>query len=126
MIISHKHKYIFVKAQKVAGTSVQDALAKECGPNDIVIGRGTDNGSKYGLNEHSTPKAIKNFVGDDVFNAYRKIVIVRNPWDMFVSLYFHAHKSVKILCPMYFEDFIKWNLDGAYPMNENFWIMNGR
>ena len=36
MIISHRHKFIFLKAQKVAGTSVEVALAQHCGEDDIV------------------------------------------------------------------------------------------
>lgn len=36
MIISHKHKYIFLKTQKTAGTSVEIALSKYCGPDDII------------------------------------------------------------------------------------------
>ncbi|WP_298976327.1 hypothetical protein [uncultured Roseobacter sp.] len=36
MIVSHKHKFIFVKNRKVAGTSMEVALAKICGPDDIL------------------------------------------------------------------------------------------
>ena len=36
MIISHKHKYIFIKTYKTASTSVEIALSKYCGPNDIL------------------------------------------------------------------------------------------
>ena len=36
MIISHKHKFIFLKTRKTAGTSVEAFLAKFCGPNDIL------------------------------------------------------------------------------------------
>ena len=40
MIISHKHKFIFVKTRKTAGTSVQEALERICGPDDIVTQTG--------------------------------------------------------------------------------------
>ncbi|MBV1896472.1 MAG: sulfotransferase family 2 domain-containing protein [Rhodobacteraceae bacterium] len=35
-MISHKHKFIFLKTGKTAGTSVEIALSKFCGANDIV------------------------------------------------------------------------------------------
>ena len=36
MIISHKHKFIFIKPIKVGGTSIEIALAKHCGVDDII------------------------------------------------------------------------------------------
>ncbi len=36
MIISHSHKFIFLKTTKTAGTSIEIALSKFCGPNDII------------------------------------------------------------------------------------------
>lgn len=36
MIISHKHKFIFVKTVKTAGTSIEVFLSQHCGPEDVL------------------------------------------------------------------------------------------
>lgn len=36
MIISHEHKFIFLKTRKTAGTSLDVALSRTCGPEDII------------------------------------------------------------------------------------------
>jgi hypothetical protein len=36
MIVSHKQQFVFLKAQKCAGTSIELALAQVCGPNDVL------------------------------------------------------------------------------------------
>jgi hypothetical protein len=36
MIISHEHKFIFIKTKKTAGTSIELALSQLCGPDDII------------------------------------------------------------------------------------------
>ena len=42
MIISHKHKFIFFKTRKTAGSSIQVSLAKYCGEDDIITGQYRD------------------------------------------------------------------------------------
>ncbi len=36
MIVSHEHKFIFIKTAKTAGTSIEVFLSQQCGPDDIV------------------------------------------------------------------------------------------
>jgi hypothetical protein len=36
VIISHRHRFIFIKTEKTAGTSIELALARICGPDDVI------------------------------------------------------------------------------------------
>jgi hypothetical protein len=36
MILSHEHKFIFLKTTKTAGTSIEIALSEFCGPRDVI------------------------------------------------------------------------------------------
>jgi hypothetical protein len=36
MIISHEHRFIFLKTKKTAGTAIEAALSELCGPHDVV------------------------------------------------------------------------------------------
>ena len=36
MIVSHRHKFIFIKTNKTAGTAIEAALSELCGPEDII------------------------------------------------------------------------------------------
>ncbi|MCP4295093.1 MAG: sulfotransferase family protein, partial [Proteobacteria bacterium] len=102
MIISHKHKFIFIKPLKVAGTSLEISLARHCDSNDVITPltsfseksdesaytHSARNYKKEGYFNHITPAEIKNKVGEKVWNEYFKITVVRNPWDQIVSRYF--------------------------------------
>lgn len=36
MIICHRHRFIFLKTRKTAGTSIEIALSRFCGPEDVI------------------------------------------------------------------------------------------
>lgn len=79
MILSHRHKFIFIKPKKVGGTSIEIALSKFCGPEDVLtpispkdeanrenLGFVTKQRFRKGLNEYSK-KDLKRLI----FNARR-------------------------------------------------------
>jgi hypothetical protein len=137
MIISHKHEFILIKPRKVAGSSLVVALGKHCGNQDIVSKiLGVDDHQRRnssGLCEHMTPISIKEFVGDDIWSSYFKIVPIRNPWDAVVS-FFYWNKRNEVLANnqiidcKFMDEFKKFVLHGRKKPLANdlrFWTIDG-
>lgn len=73
MIISHKHKFIFLHCRKVAGSSITSLLNPYLGPNDIQVGAWIESiksGGRYNklaihnsfINKDGRKKFTKNFL----------------------------------------------------------------
>lgn len=110
VLVSHKHKFIYIKNYKVAGTSVETMFEKYCIDDDEhcpthmtseknskagIIGSRTgpyeppsDEYKKSKWKMHKSATFIKKELGDDVFDSYYKFCVVRNPWDVAVSSYY--------------------------------------
>jgi hypothetical protein len=94
-MISHKHKCIFVHIPKCGGTSLENVIwpmpRKE---SDLWMGFISAYHNRYqtGGLQHLFATHILQEVGKDIFEAYFKFTIVRNPWDKAVSQYFYMKK----------------------------------
>jgi hypothetical protein len=92
MIISHKHKFIFVKTVKTAGTSIEIFLSQHCGPLDVVTPIIPHVEPHYprnhqGYYNHMPAYEIRERVGLDIWNSYFKFCVERNPWEKTLSWY---------------------------------------
>ena len=104
MLISPQHRFIFFKPLKCAGSSVEFSLLKHCSehalctggtPGEVQMGYVELNnhtftdGKKYHLfNSHTWPALFFERIANTAqWNDYKKISIVRNPWDTVVSWY---------------------------------------
>ena len=94
MIISHKHKFIFIHIPKCAGTSITRALLPILGEQDLVLGctpeaerLHKENLKNGGPTKHWKAKQILEHVGLETWNSYFKFCFIRNPWDLMVSRY---------------------------------------
>lgn len=92
MILSHRHRFIFIKTLKTAGTSIEVALARHCGPDDIVtpinppVG-GHQPRNAEGYYNHIGAADIRARAGTEIWDSYFKFAFERNPWDKVVSYY---------------------------------------
>jgi hypothetical protein len=112
MILSHTHKYIFIKSTKTAGTSIEAALSNHCQGNDIVtpLGDYAFNRDETGawvhksMNEgnyqqHDDARTIRDSVPPEVWANYFKFSIARNPWERTLSRFFWNHRNDPSLKP---------------------------
>jgi len=132
-IISFKHQFIFIRPVKMAGTSLEIALSRFCGEDDIISVFGFAKSNRlrahhYGypvrdkirtgatseeMDGHAPADKIMRLCGRHVFCRFLKIAVVRNPYDWVVS--FYAWKNQRRLIGRSQEgvisDFRAWCLD---------------
>tara|TARA_R110001592_G_scaffold362966_1_gene679064 strand:+ start:864 stop:2381 length:1518 start_codon:yes stop_codon:yes gene_type:complete len=141
MIISYKHKFIFMKTRKTAGSSIQKALIPFCGPDDIITPDAESletarNVDKFFTNHPHPPiRDVRQFVGDDIWNSFFKFAIVRNPWSLVVSRY-HWNKrgkecsvdDFKVFLKKYCSDEAYWGPAHFYvnDLQQNYTTINGK
>jgi Sulfotransferase family len=103
VIISYKHKFIFLKIRKTGSSSIQMALSAACGLDDIIVGddsllngpnvdRNID--KAFSRNPHVNLRQLKMGVPDQMWHAFFKFAFVRNPWDLVVSRYHWERKGM--------------------------------
>jgi hypothetical protein len=89
MIVSHRHKFIFVHLGRTGGRSLTTALAEHCGDSDVItkVRSSCPARNAAGFGRHDSAAAIRAKVGEGVWNDYFKFAFERNPWDKIVSRY---------------------------------------
>lgn len=121
MIVSHAHRFIFLKSRKTAGTSVEIALSRVCGPDDTITpvleadeatraaygGRGPQHFESPPLPRrawnHMPASMVRQLVGRETWRHYLTFSIERNPWDALVSLH---HWRMREGTTTTFEEFV--------------------
>lgn len=97
MIVSHKHKFIFIKTRKTAGTSIEVFLSAHCGHHDIVTPirphvEPHKPRNNEGFYNHMPGHEIRKQIGADKWHEYFKFCVERNPWDKVLSFYHFINK----------------------------------
>lgn len=98
MIISHRHKFIFIKTKKTAGSSIEHYLYNYLGDTDILIGSELDDTPSINAvtkSRHKGWRWISQHYTSEWQN-YFKFAVVRNPWDVLVSAFFYLQRWNRI------------------------------
>ncbi|MCQ6274872.1 sulfotransferase family 2 domain-containing protein [Bacillus sp. V3B] len=130
MIISHKHKFIFIKTKKTAGTSIEISLSRFCGEDDIItpiypkedeniraeLGKFPQNYvikvqennqiKQKEFYNHMPAKDIKELIGVDIWGSYYKFCFERNPWDKVISAYFFVATKEEITFEQFLDSYL--------------------
>jgi hypothetical protein len=100
VIVSHRHRLIFVKTYKTAGTSIELFMGRHVGADAIVTpikpsvdrheARNFESPDDAGLpfRNHLPADTLRSLLGSDVWNSYTSFCVERNPWDQVVSTFF--------------------------------------
>ena len=108
MIASHARRFVFIKTRKTAGTSLEIALSRHCGPDDIVtrispedevlraaaggVGPQHDDTdpSSYA---HMGARRVIEVIGRQAWDDYFTFAVERNPFDVVASSYRYSARK---------------------------------
>lgn len=92
MIVSDRHKFIFIHVPRSAGTSMHHAL--RTWETRWTKWRLDYSKAQWGRSyPHYLAREIHPIVGDKRFESYAKLAFVRNPWDRIVSRYYYLRRQ---------------------------------
>jgi hypothetical protein len=125
MILSHKLKFIFLKTNKTAGTSIEIALSKYCGPEDIItpisppdeetrksLGYpGPQNYQPYPLSAYSLRELARYFIKgkrklkffNHITASELKPLIDEHIWDQYFKFCFERNPWDRVISQYYFQ-----------------------
>lgn len=127
MLISRKHKFIFIHLYKNAGSSITNALlpfAQDDDPADSNLP--PFNPQPYHI--HISAADLAAHLGAEAFSRYFSFSIVRNPWDWQVSLYsfmrtYKAHRQHAMALKFQnFKEYLRWRCAEEVRLQKDFLV----
>lgn len=135
MLVSHRHRFIFIHIYKTAGTSLRRALEPfaEGRLRRRVAGVTRRAGLPFPREapRHLTARQIRERLGPELFDRYFKFAFVRNPWAWQVSLYHYVlgqrdHRQGDFIRGLGgFDPYIRWRVAEEVRLQRDFLIGDG-
>lgn len=125
MLLSIRHRFLFVHIAKTGGTSIRAALKQTKWRDPFNLPMAVCSrlsalcshriASK--LPRHAKAIAAREMLPREFYDRLFKFAFVRNPWDLQVSSYHHIRRERPHLIDHIhsFEDFMRWKLDPDRP-----------
>jgi len=125
MLLSPRHRFLFVHIAKTGGTSVREALARQRRRDPWYLAMALCSRLSHWsghrlatkLPRHAKIIAAQELLPREFFDSLFKFAFVRNPWDLQVSSFHHIRRER----PHYlgghtdFASFLRWKLDPERP-----------
>jgi hypothetical protein len=149
MLISHLHRFIYMKTFKTAGTSVELYFERYCADPDrefeerhereaevsrwgIIGARGQEFVPGRTWYNHMPAGRVRDLIGGELWSQYYKLCVVRHPFDKMVSSFWHnlpdgtrselQHADFEMV-RRHFQD---WLRTAEHPMDRDVFTIGGQ
>ena len=138
MIASRAHRFVFIKTRKTAGTSIEIALSRHCGPADLVTRISADDeelraaaGGVGPQNDDTDPSSYAHMgarrvievIGRETWDDYFTFAVERNPFDVVASSF--RYSARKPTFTKTFAEFVRSQRVERLAMNERLYRLRG-
>jgi len=136
LLVSYKHKFIFIHVYKVAGTSVRAAL-RPYAEEPHFLGKVLRKLNVQAPSlikrlrvfpHHAKATEVRRLLGSETYDGFFKFAFVRNPWDWQVSLYHFMlkdpkHPQHRLMCSFKdFDEYLEWRVTEDRQFQKDFVI----
>ena len=143
MLVSHRHRFIYTKTLKTAGTSVESYFERHC----MDEGEWSEShareqyesasgivGQRFGVRpdhrwfNHMPAARIRAQLGEAIWQSYFKFCVIRNPYDKVISMFYFDLAGGRIEVDPAASDaerFEHWVLTAKLPVDREVYLIDG-